>query len=91
MALNDFFTRFPKVLNIFRNRYGQYKFLDWKLMDEPLIEIYERMGIGVKRATVLAEKYPTMFDLVLADEKELNSLPNFGKKTVSKMMKYIKR
>ena len=69
----------------------RHKFLDWKLMDEPLIEIYERMGIGVKRATVLAEKYPTMFDLVLADEKELNSLPNFGKKTVSKMMKYIKR
>ena len=30
MALNDFFTRFPKVLNIFRNRYGQYKFLDWR-------------------------------------------------------------
>lgn len=30
MALNDFFTRFPKVLNIFRNKNGQYKFLDWR-------------------------------------------------------------
>ena len=30
MALNDFFTRFPKVLNIFRNRDGQYKFLEWR-------------------------------------------------------------
>ena len=68
----------------------RHKFLDWKLMDEPLIEIYERMGIGVKRATVLAKKYPTMMDLVLADEEELNLLPNFGKKTVSKMMTFIK-
>ena len=30
MALNDFFTRFPKVLNIFRNKNGQYNFLDWR-------------------------------------------------------------
>ena len=68
----------------------RHKFLDWKLMDAPLIEIYERMGIGVKRATVLAKKFPTMMDLVLADEEELNLLPNFGKKTVSKMMTFIK-
>ena len=30
MTLNDFFTNFPKLLSIFRNKDRQYKFLDWK-------------------------------------------------------------
>ena len=30
MALNEFFTRFPKIFSILRNRDKHYKFLEWR-------------------------------------------------------------
>ena len=67
----------------------RHKFLDWKLLDNPLMEMYERMGIGIKRAGVLAEKYPSLIKLVTAEKSELLALEGFGKKTVDKVMEFI--
>ena len=68
----------------------RHKFIDWKLLDNPLMEMYERMGIGIKRAGLLANKYPTLELLVIADTKELMALEGFGKRTVDKVMDFIR-
>lgn len=67
----------------------RHKFLDWKLLDNPLMEMYERMGIGIKRAGVLAETYPTLKSLAYAEKKDLMGLEGFGKKTAEKVMEFI--
>ena len=66
----------------------RHKFLDWRTISDPMIHIYDGMGIGVKRATMLTELYPTFKDLVNADKKELMQLDGFGKATVEKIMKF---
>ena len=68
----------------------RHKFMDWKLLDNPLMEIYERMGIGIKRASVLANKYPTFEALVSADNKDLRLMEGFGKTTVDKIISFTK-
>lgn len=67
----------------------RHKFLDWKLLDNPIMEMYERMNIGIKRAGILADAYPSLTSLVLADEKELLDLEGFGKRTVKKIKEFI--
>lgn len=67
----------------------RHKFLDWKLLDNPLMEMYERMGIGIKRAGMLSNLYPSLDKLVSADPKELRELEGFGEKTVDKILEFI--
>jgi len=67
----------------------RYKPLDWRMMENPLAEIYERMGIGIKKALVLAEWCPTIGELVSATDDELLSLPEFGKGTVAKIRRAV--
>ena len=67
----------------------RHKFLEWQLMDRPLVEIYERMGVGINRALVLAEKYPSFKSLCQANQKELQELNGFGKVTAQKILEFI--
>ena len=67
----------------------RHKFLDWQLLDSPLMEMYERMGIGIKRAKVLAEEYPSLHSLTMASPQELIELDGFGKKTVDKVLEFV--
>ena len=68
----------------------RHKFIDWKTLSNPLMEMYERMGIGVKKAKILAEQYPSLEELVNADEKDIKELNGFGGKTIDKIMGFIK-
>tara|TARA_Y100000310_G_scaffold341620_1_gene441375 strand:- start:3807 stop:4586 length:780 start_codon:yes stop_codon:yes gene_type:complete len=63
--------------------------IDWSLLDNPLAEMYERLGIGIERAKKLAEIAPTAFDLVTLTDKDLRALPGFGSSTVAKVREYI--
>ena len=53
------------------------------------MEMYERMGIGIKRAKVLADEYPTLHSLTMCTPQELMELDGFGKKTVDKVLEFI--
>ena len=66
-----------------------HKFIDWKSMTNPMAEVYERMGIGIKRAVTLADDYPTFHSLTMANKKELMELEGFGKKTAEKVLSFI--
>ena len=68
----------------------RHKFIDWKTLSNPLMEMYERMGIGVKKAKILAEQYPSLEELVNADEKDIKELNGFRGKTIDKIMGFIK-
>tara|TARA_B100000029_G_scaffold317916_1_gene310352 strand:- start:3321 stop:4067 length:747 start_codon:yes stop_codon:yes gene_type:complete len=67
----------------------RHKYIDWRLLDNPLMEMYERMGIGIKRAGVLANEYPSLHSLVMATDKEIEELDGFGKTTVNKIRTFI--
>ena len=67
----------------------RHKFLDWQLLDSPLMEMYERMGIGIKRAKVLADEYPSLHSLTMCTPQELMELDGFGRKTVDKVLEFI--
>jgi ERCC4-type nuclease len=65
----------------------RHKILDWKKLEEhPLAKVYERMGIGIKRALVLEERYPTLVDLCEATKEELRNIPTFGGGSVEKVL-----
>jgi ERCC4-type nuclease len=61
----------------FRKR---HKFSDWRQLDNPLAEVYERMGIGIQRAIKLAEYCPSIQELVNANERDISVIPIPGKK-----------
>lgn len=70
----------------FRKR---YKFRNWIKLDNPLAEIYERMHIGIQRAIKLAEKFPTLDELVDASEADIAHIPGFGRKTAKRVRSFI--
>lgn len=65
------------------------RFMGWDTIDDPMLQVYERMGIGLKRAEVLRKNYPNLLSLMQADPKELLELDGFGKKTINKLKKII--
>ena len=75
----------------------RYKLSDWRLLDNPLAEVYERMGgqedekgIGIKRAVTLAEKYPSVAELMLAVlSGDLSKERGFGRKTREKIKEVL--
>lgn len=88
LSLHDYWQKPDHSEEMFVRK--RHKLLDWRMLDNQLAEIYERMEVGIKKALRLAEEYPTMLDLALASEKELRQLPGFGKGTVSKVVRYAR-
>jgi ERCC4-type nuclease len=47
-------------------------------------------GVGWEKSKALAEAFPTVFDLAIADEKDLTKVPGVGKKLAQSIMKQIR-
>ena len=87
LSLHSYWTKpVSEGETFFRKR---HKFRDWKRLDNPLAEIYERMHIGIKRAVLLTEKFPTIEELVDASEAEIAHIPGFGRKTAKRVRSFI--
>tara|TARA_Y100000310_G_scaffold345740_1_gene469079 strand:+ start:3176 stop:3916 length:741 start_codon:yes stop_codon:yes gene_type:complete len=67
----------------------RHKYVAWKKLDNPLAEVYERMHVGIKRALLLAEKYPSIEELCDASEGQLASIPGFGRKTARRVRAFV--
>jgi excinuclease UvrABC nuclease subunit len=88
LSLYRFWRKSSHAEEVFVRKH--HKYADWKVMDNPLAEVYERMGIGVQRAVTLAETYPTMNELCKATQKDIVNLKGFGKITAEKVLKFTR-
>ena len=70
----------------------KYKFYDWKQIENPLAECYERMPIrlGIKRAIKLAKVAPSFLDLLVMDKKDLMNVPGLGRKSAEEIYNYVR-
>ena len=59
--------------------------LDFSIFDNPLVETYERMGIGIKAAKALALVAPDMQILVQMTNKDLMNVPSLGRQSAKKI------
>lgn len=74
----------------------RHKYSSWKKMqDNPLAEVYERIGrgkmrLGIKKALALASAYPTFEELVDASLYDLVNLPGIGNKSAKMILEFTK-
>jgi len=81
--------KFWNVTNRETEVFVKKKILNFELMNDPLAEIYERMGIGIKRALKLAKVAPDLQILVQLTNSELFNIPGFGRGSVKKVRDFV--